>query len=301
MKVVFIGAVEFSRRALERLIKLQTEIIGDDTIEIVGVCTLQQSSTNADHNDLSRICEAQAIPWTYAPDINSTETIAWVTEKRPDVIFCFGWSKLLRHQLLNLAPMGVVGFHPTALPANRGRHPLIWALVLGLKETVSSFFFMKEGADDGDILSQERVAIEDTDDATTLYEKVTRCALSQIQIFVPQLASGRFPRVAQDDQNANAWRKRGKADGQIDWRMSSRSIHNLVRGLAKPYIGAHFLYHGREVKVWSTALVEGMPPNLEPGKILEVSELGPIVKCGEESIRLLTTEPPFKPALGEYL
>jgi methionyl-tRNA formyltransferase len=43
--------------------------------------------------------------------------IEWVTDKRPDVIFCFGWSKLLRHQLLNLAPMGVVGFHPTALPA----------------------------------------------------------------------------------------------------------------------------------------------------------------------------------------
>jgi len=41
---------------------------------------------------------------------------------------------------LGIAPLGVVGFHPAALPANRGRHPLIWALFLGLKKTASTFF-----------------------------------------------------------------------------------------------------------------------------------------------------------------
>ena len=32
--------------------------------------------------------------------------------------------------------LGVIGYHPAELPKNRGRHPLIWALVLGLKKTV---------------------------------------------------------------------------------------------------------------------------------------------------------------------
>jgi hypothetical protein len=31
-----------------------------------------------------------------------------------------------------------------------------------------------------------------------------------------ELASDHFSRVAQDDRNAHAWRKRGNADGQID-------------------------------------------------------------------------------------
>ena len=293
MRVVFIGSVNFSRSALNRLIEMRTEI--------VGVCTLEQSSFNADHSDLSSICEANGIPWIYAPDINSEESIQWITDKRPDVIFCFGWSRLIRERLLNLAPLGVVGFHPAGLPANRGRHPLIWALVLGLQETASTFFLMDEEADSGDILCQQKIEIEDEDNAATLYEKVTLCALDQIQMLLPQLASGVFTKLAQDNQQANTWRKRGKADGQIDWRMSARSIHNLVRGLTKPYVGAHFIYQGQEYKIWKTELVVSVPQNIEPGKILEVADEGPVVTCGEQGIRLLKTEPPFNPVPGEYL
>jgi methionyl-tRNA formyltransferase len=293
MRIVFIGAVEFSRRALDQLVEMHAEI--------VGVCTLRESNFNSDHSDLSTVCDERFIPYIYVTDINSEPVIRWMAEKRPDVIFCFGWSRLLQRKLLNLAPLGVVGFHPTALPANRGRHPLIWALALGLKETASSFFFMDERADGGDILSQERIAIDENDNARTLYEKVTVCALGQMRSFVPQLASGSFPRVAQDEQYASIWRKRGKADGQVDWRMSSRGVHNLVRALSKPYVGAHFLRQGREIKIWATELVTDVPNNVEPGKIIEVGARGPVVKCGEQGVRLIKTEPPFDPVLGEYL
>jgi len=195
----------------------------------------------------------------------------------------------------------VVGFHPAALPANRGRHPLIWALVLGLAETASTFFIMDGEADHGDIISQRRIEIEDRDDAATLYEKVALCALDQIQMFVPNLASGTISRIAQDDWLSNNWRKRGKLDGQIDWRMSARSINNLVRGLTKPYVGAHFLYQCNEVTVWKSEVVTNIPQNIEPGKIVNLTAAGVVVKCGEQGIRLLRTDPSFSPRIGEYL
>ena len=117
MKIAFIGSIEFSRQALELLIKM-----GED---VVGVCTLKESPFNSDHYDLSGICKEYGISWKYTPHINSEETIKWLANKNPDVVFCFGWSKILGKKLLNLAPKGVIGFHPAALPANRGRHPLI--------------------------------------------------------------------------------------------------------------------------------------------------------------------------------
>ena len=83
--------------------------------------------------------------------------------------------------------MGIVGYHPAALPSNRGRHPLIWALVLGLTETASTFFFMDEGADSGDILDQRPVSILPSDDAKSLYERISQVAISQIRDFVPRL------------------------------------------------------------------------------------------------------------------
>jgi len=135
---------------------------------------------------------------------------------------------LLGEKLLNIAPLGVVGYHPAALPANRGRHPIIWALALDLNETASTFFFMDEGADRNDILSQRKVIIDGAGAAASLYEKITLCALNQIQTFVSRLESGRYQRVAQDRTQNNVWRKRKQKDGQIDWRMSAKVIRNLV-------------------------------------------------------------------------
>ena len=293
MRIVFIGTVRFSLSALEHLVS-----IGAD---IVGVCTLKESKINSDHVDLSQASVVHGIPWLYANDINSVETMDWINHKAPDIVFCFGWSKLLKQGLLDLAPLGVVGFHPAALPENRGRHPLIWALVLGLKKTGSTFFFMDDGADSGDILSQREIEISDEDDASSLYEKMTQVALDQIEEFVPDLISNTFRRQNQDERSANSWRKRGEADGRIDWRLSAKSIHNLVRGLAKPYVGASFLIDGQEVKVWKAQLVCAAPRNMEPGKVLNVENDKPTIKCGEDAICLLVTEPSFIPRIGSYL
>lgn len=293
MKIVFIGAVEFSAHALRELIAIQADV--------VGVCTLKESAGNADHHDLTPIAEQAGIPVRLTPDINGSDAIAWISELEPDIIFCFGWSRLIRHPLLSLAPMGVLGYHPAALPANRGRHPLIWALALGLKQTASSFFFMDEGADSGDLLSQVSLTIEDSDDAVSLYERIIEVATAQIRAFLPDLESGRFQRRPQNHEKANSWRRRGIQDGQIDWRMTAESIHNLVRALTRPYPGAHFLHQGKQIKVWKTEIEDDVPINLEPGKVLAVNEEGLLVKAGSGAIRLRDYDRILVFAPGSYL
>ena len=293
MRIVFIGSVEFSRRALERLIEMN--------VDIVGVCTIKESKFNADHVDLSALSDEYKIPWLNAGDINSEESLSWIRDKMPDVIFCFGWSKLLGNDILGIAPMGVIGFHPAALPANRGRHPLIWALVLGLKKTAATFFFMDTNADSGDILSQCEIMIDSNDDARSLYDKVINVALRQIEIFVPQLSEGTYMRSKQDEKLVNSWRKRSIADGAIDWRMSADSINNLVRGLAKPYVGAHFIVNGQEIKVWKAEVIHEDKDNIEPGKVIMEKNSKPVVKCGENAICLLVTDPLVELTVGSYL
>ena len=183
----------------------------------------------------------------------------------------------------------MIGFHPAALPNNRGRHPTIWALALGLTETASTFFTISSGADEGDIISQEKVSIDYEDDAQSLYDKIMDVAVIQEEEFVKQMCNGSLQRVPQDIKTGNSWRKRGKIDGQIDWRMSSRSIYNLVRALSKPYIGAHFIFRGDEYKVWKVKeiITDGLE-NIEPGKVLERNADGSLdVKAGEGGVRLI--------------
>ena len=293
MKIVFIGAVTFSEKILEKLIVLKANI--------VGVCTLEKSPFNADHIDLTQLCIKHNIQVRYTTNINSDENISWIKTLAPDVIFCFGWSRLLKTDLLNLAPLGVLGYHPTALPANRGRHPLIWALILGLNETASTFFFMDDGADSGDIVSQYPIKISENDNAGTLYKRITEAALKQIDGFLPKLQSGDCKRIKQDHSKSNTWRKRDENDGNIDWRMSAITIHNLVRGLTKPYIGAHIKYKDEIIKVWETKVIRGGEENIEPGKVISVDVKGVVVKAGENAIRLIKTEPVLDIRQGSYL
>ena len=293
MRIVFIGTVEFSRDALSRCLNLKANV--------VGVVTRQSSIFNTDFADLAPLATKYDIPVLSAKDINTQESLAWIKEKRPDVIFCFGWSSLLKAEILSIPPLGVVGFHPAALPRNRGRHPLVWALALGLKHTASTFFFMDDSADSGDILSQESVPITYEDDARSLYDKVTNIALTQIDAFLPRLASGNATRVSQDHQQSNSWRKRGYEDGCIDFRMSSRAVYNLVRALAKPYFGAHLQQGKEDVKVWKAREVDYELGNLEPGKVLAVEKDGVLVKCGEGAILLTEHEFAQLPKPGDYL
>ena len=80
------------------------------------------------------------IDYKYISNINDEEVIRYVREKNADIIYCFGWSQIIKKELLEITPMGVIGFHPAALPNNRGRHPIIWALALGLNENSFDLF-----------------------------------------------------------------------------------------------------------------------------------------------------------------
>lgn len=291
MKIVFIGSVLFSKLALEELLKNKAEII--------GVVAKEKSDFNADFADLGEVCKKFGVNYIYSDDANSVDTISYVKSLNPDYIFCCGWSNLLKKQFLEIAP--VIGFHPAELPFNRGRHPIIWALVLGLKKTASTFFFMDEGADSGDIISQKKIAISDSDDANSLYNKVVKTALAQLCEIYRKLKNNSLKAKKQNHKIANIWRKRSKIDGQIDFRMSSEAIYNLVRALAKPYPGAHLIYHGQDIKIWKVQIKKFKNKNIEPGKIIDVYDNKILVRTYGGALEILEHEFVNLPKKGEYL
>ena len=293
MRIVLIGSVEFSLRSLERLISIDADL--------VGVCTKESSSFNSDFSDLKPLCDVNTIPCLYVNDINSKESVGWIENLNPDVIFCFGWSSLIKKDILAVAPMGIVGYHPTKLPINRGRHPLIWALALGLKESASTFFFMDKGADTGDILSQVDFEISYQDDARNLYDKVVETALIQIEEFIPALEKDTYIRIKQNEKESNSWRKRNELDGEIDFRMNSRSIYNLTRALTKPYVGAHIKFNEINYSVWKVKESNDFQENIEPGKVLGVFDKIFVVKSYDGAIEIIEHDFKEMPKVGEYL
>ena len=144
MKIIFIGTVIASREILTHLIECKEEI--------VGVVTSKTNKFNSDNANLENVSKRNNIPILKTNDINNQNVKKWIAQKSPEIIICMGWSSLLDENTLNLCKRGVIGFHPSMLPFNRGRHPIIWSLALGLKETGSTFFKMTK--EDPNILSR---------------------------------------------------------------------------------------------------------------------------------------------------
>lgn len=281
MRILFIGCVRSSEIFLERLIEISAEI--------VGVITKSESKFNSDFVDLGKVCREQKIDYMYVQNINDQISKDYIKEKQADLILCMGWSQILDENILDMPRLGCVGFHPAQLPFNRGRHPLIWALALGLERTASTLFLMDATADTGKIISQKYIEIDYADDAESLYNKVMEKAANQLVEVLQGFENNVLKGVEQSAKAGNVWRKRGKEDGKIDWRMSSRGIYNLVRALTRPYVGAHFLYQGKEYKVWKVReIYDNRYENIEPGKIINViSNQNFLVKTGDNLIEVL--------------
>ncbi len=296
-RIILIGSVEFSKT-------LFSEVAKDKRISVCGIVTKKKSLINADYYDLSPFAKTLRVPSFYADENEEKSLFEFVRQTKPDIGYCFGWSHLLKPELLSIPPMGWVGYHPSLLPLNRGRHPIIWALALGLRETGSTFFSIDEGADTGKILSQKIVTISNDDDATSLYRKLELVAKKQITHINSMVCKGILCGISQNIEEGNYWRKRNKEDGHIDFRMPSDGIRNLTRALKPPYPGAYIEYANREYIVDKVDIISKKTAELnhyEPGKVIAVKANRLYVRSGDGLVTIYGDFPFEAIKRGDYL
>jgi phosphoribosylglycinamide formyltransferase 1 len=90
----------------------------------------------------------------------------------PDLVVSAGFMKLLGPDFLAAFPGRVVNTHPALLPSFPGMHAARDALAYGVKVTGCTLFAVAEGVDDGPVIAQAAVPVEDGDDEETLHERI---------------------------------------------------------------------------------------------------------------------------------
>jgi phosphoribosylglycinamide formyltransferase 1 len=95
-----------------------------------------------------------------------------VAAYEPDLVVSAGFMKLLGPDFLAAFPGRVVNTHPALLPAFPGMHAVRDALAYGVKVTGCTLFAVTEGVDDGPVIAQTAVPLEDGDDEQTLHARI---------------------------------------------------------------------------------------------------------------------------------
>jgi methionyl-tRNA formyltransferase len=174
----------------------------------------------------------------------------------PDLMLVLGWYFMIPRKVRESVPLGCVGVHASLLPKYRGGAPIPWAIINGETETGITFFYMADGVDNGPIIAQESIAIEDSDTCATVYEKATLALIKVLREYLPQIAAGTAPRIPQDESQATYSPQRKPEDGLIDWSWSAKRIRDFIRAQTRPYPGAFTYIGDKKVTIWDADVLD---------------------------------------------
>jgi phosphoribosylglycinamide formyltransferase-1 len=90
----------------------------------------------------------------------------------PDLVVLAGFMRLLGTPFLERFGGRSLNTHPALLPAFPGAHGVRDALAYGVKVTGCTVILIDDGTDTGPVLAQETVAVEESDDESSLHERI---------------------------------------------------------------------------------------------------------------------------------
>ncbi|MBI1311959.1 formyl transferase [bacterium] len=275
MRIVVAGAVSSTKLTLEALIRHGADVVG--VLQLRG----ESSHTVTGFDSLDEVAGPAGIPCVTFRNINDDEIVEQVRAWQPDLMFVVGLSQLVRADLMAVPKLGSVGFHPTFLPAGRGRAPLAW-LTLDGGPGAATFFLIDDGVDSGPIFVQEPFEITPDDYAGDVGLKLLDAMTRALDRWLPELLAGKWDPKPQSEALATYNGRRGPDDGLIDWSHPAAEIQALIRATSAPHPGAYTWLGDRKLIIWRAELETRLPWRGVPGRILLTDpDRGVLIQTGD--------------------
>lgn len=161
-----------------------------------------------------------------------------------EVLVCLAYPKILKRPTLKRFAKGCINFH-CGLPNYRGRHPLQWMLIDGVKRIPCAVHYMTTAVDEGDIIEDTSFPVDRNETYATALEKV----LDQVgPLLVAALYNIENDRVVRKPQAVGRyWPRRTPEDSLVNFNQPSAVVHRFINAMADPMPNA-FDEHGKKYK-----------------------------------------------------
>ena len=292
MRIVFMGTPDFAVPSLKAL--------AGAGHEIVGVFTQPDKPKNRgmklQPSPVKECALALGLSVYQPARMRDGEALAILRELEPDLIAVAAYGKILPADILGLPRLGCVNVHSSLLPRYRGAAPINWAILNGEDETGVTIQYMAEGVDTGDILAQEKTAIDLNENAARLFARLADMGAELLVKTVAALEEGTARRVPQDEILATHAPMLSREQSPMDWDRTARQLHDQARGLY-PWPAATAVLDGVRCKILRTAL-SGEATGKAPGTVLRADKKGLRIACGDGGVLdILELQPDGKRAM----
>lgn len=180
--------------------------------------------------------------------------------------------RMLPKVVWKMPEYGTFNLHASLLPQYRGAAPINWAVINGETETGVSTFFIDEKIDTGEMIMQEQVSIDPSENAGSLHDKLMKTGATLVLKTLEALTEGPVKTTSQKEAaRLKTAHKLTRENTRIDWNRSLEEIYNFIRGLSPFPTAWTTLINGKEeqmLKIFA-ADKEKEDHNLEIGKVFQ--------------------------------
>lgn len=272
IRVVFMGTPDFSVPVLEMLI---------ENYQVVGIVSQPDKpigrSGKMSISPVKEVALRENIPLYQPVKVrNEYEEILSLT---PDIIVTCAYGQIIPKELLDYPKYGCINVHASLLPKHRGGAPIHRAIIEGDSTSGVTIMKMGIGMDDGDIIRQSEIPIEDRDTAETLFNKLSVLGSELLKNTIPDIINGTASYIPQKEEEATFSYNIKPEDEKINFSNSRREVYNQIRGL-NSFPVAYTMLEGKRMKVWFS----------EIGKEKSYSDYGRIVGLEKNGICVSTKD-----------
>jgi len=279
LRVVFMGTPEFSLNVLESLIE-NTCVIGvvSQPDKIVGRKKKLKPTPIKELAIKNNIKVIQPV--------NIKNEYREILDLNPDIIVTCAYGQIIPKEILEYPKYGCINVHASILPKLRGGAPIHHAIIDGYKETGITIMYMANGMDTGDIISQEKIAILETDTYGTLHDKLSLLGSKLLIETLPCIINGTNKRIKQNKEEVTFGYNIKREEELIDFNLDIDFVYNKIRGL-NPDPGSYFLLNGKIVKVYDASKIEDLSYSTkENGEIVKLDKKAIYVKVKNGLIKI---------------
>jgi len=286
MKIIFFGSNDFAAVHLELLLGSGHELLAC----VTGPDRPQGRGMKISASPIKQIALKRQIPCLQPTFLKDKKIVDALKSYEADIFVVVAYGRLLTQEILDTPKMLCMNVHGSLLPQYRGAAPVNWAILNGDKETGVTIQQMALALDTGDIIAQEKMSIEDDENAAQLCGRMAQVGAQLLIKVLDKKPTGHYSLSPQDESLVTYAPKLTKEMGKIDWNRPAQSMVDQVRGL-QPWPGAYTFYNGKILKIIQAQISTESIGKCGPGQVINVDKNGFHIACADKGLLIKEVQP----------